>query len=261
MITIRVLVAGAAAGAFSLAGCAAFRGVQPTNLSGIVSGVSRMEVEARVGAPRTERALACGSVAVYTFDRGRKPYQSNIDVAGAHPAAPILAGLISHPFLVAGQQGELDVVYGPDGRVIYFVPGRQADWPRAAAENGLADDRPTPDVLARRYYQAGMAAIPGAAGWGCLCLAAHLGNADAQREMARSYRHGLPPVSADAVTALTWSLIADRQGATSPDTAAIAATLSGTDVAAAHASAANWQPDTAACRPRIDAVGDRSSPR
>ncbi|MCU0838554.1 MAG: hypothetical protein MUE49_07515 [Rhodospirillales bacterium] len=222
--------------------------------------MSRTEVEAKVGAPRTERALACGSVAVYTFDRGRKAYQSNIDVAGAHPAAPILAGLISHPFLVAGQRGELDVVYGPDGRVLHYAPGRQTDWPRAAAENGLADDRPTPDVLARRYYQAGMAAMPDAAGWGCLCLAAHLGNADAQRQMARSYRYGSTPVSTDAVAALTWSLIADGQGGGSPETAAIAATLSESEVAAAHASVATWQPDTAACRRTVDAVRDRSPP-
>jgi hypothetical protein len=231
-------------------GCAAFRGVEPTNLTPVVVGASRDDVEQAVGESRDERSLACGVVAVYAFDRGVGRLKSNIQVASIHPLAPLIASLLSDPFIVEGQKGELDIVYGPDNRVIEYAPGRETDRDQLAETNGLAYEVMTPEALAQRYYDAGLAAPSGVAGWGCLCHAAHLGNAAAQLAMARSYRFGLPPVTADPVEALSWSLIAERHGDSGAATmsAELIAAMTPQQIADAHTRAKQWSPDTSACR-------------
>lgn len=250
-------------GSLLLAGCAAFQGVKATDLSPISVGISRAEVEEIVGAPDRERPLACGRLASYTFNRGREPYQSNIDIAGVHPAAPLLAGIISHPFLVAGQQGRLDVVYGPDERVIDYLPGRQADVPRAARENGLSPQRPSPDEQAELYERAAQSAATAVAAWGCHCMAAQLGSSKGQLALALSFRDGTPPVAHDHESALVYAMLAARDGrapaAASALAAALAATLPRAEAVAAETRAAAWSPDTAWCRRVLDAAAPRAA--
>lgn len=239
-----------AATALAAAGCAAFRGVPPSNLGSIAVGAERGEVERVLGRPLAEHSLACGQLAVYAFDRGRKPLRSQLDVAGLHPLAPLLAGLVSHPFLMAGQRGELLIVYAPNGGVLSYALRREADWARASAENGLILDRPTPEELAERYYRAAVASPPGATAFGCHCYAAHLGHSEARLAMARAYAEGLPPVRADRATALALALLAAGDG--SADAAAyaqaLAAEMTADERAAARAKANRWQPDVASCR-------------
>lgn len=170
-----------------LQACAAFTGVTPTNLEPLLVGAQRGDVEAVLGDPSEQKHNGCGSVDTYRYNQGREPEPAIMALGMVHPAAPVVVGLVSHPFLYYGQKGELDVVYDPDGTVIKYGPRDLRDWEALFSNNRLWVDQTTASDVAEHYYRLGKAR-KGAGGTArrCLCHAARLGHLASQRHLAEA---------------------------------------------------------------------------
>jgi hypothetical protein len=168
-------------------GCAAFTGVEPTDLTPILVGKTRTDVEAVVGDPVERNVNGCGEVDTYRYDRGRPPQDNLFALTIVHPAAPLIVGLIAHPFLVHGQKGEIDVVYDPDDTVIKYGPSDPSEWEALFSVNHLWVDQTTQLDVAQRYYEIGMTGDGNQTSmWSCLCNAARLGHVPSQFQLAMS---------------------------------------------------------------------------
>lgn len=168
-------------------GCAAFTGVEPTDLTPILVGKTRTHVEAVLGDPVERNVNGCGEVDTYRYDRGRPPQDGLFALSMVHPAAPLVVGLIAHPFLVHGQKGEIDVVYDPDDTVIKYGPRDPGEWEALFSVNHLWVDQTTKLDVAQRYYEIGMTGDGNRTSmWSCLCNAARLGHVPSQFQLAMS---------------------------------------------------------------------------
>jgi len=186
-----------------LQACAAFTGVTPTNLESILFGAQRGDVEAVLGDPSEQKPNGCGSVDTYRYNRGRKPEPALVGLGMVHPAAPLVVGLISHPFLYYGQKGELDVVYDPEGTVIKYGPRDLKDWESLFSNNHLWVDQTTAGDVAEHYYRIGMAEHGvGETARHCLCHAARLGHISSQLYLAESFAPPPEPVGQTSAMAL-----------------------------------------------------------
>ena len=175
-------------------GCAAFSGVEPTDLTPILVGKTRTDVEAVLGAPVDRNVNGCGEVDTYGYDRGRPPPEGLFALAMVHPAAPLVVGLIAHPFLVYGQKGEIDIVYDPDDTVIKYGPRDLREWEALFSNNHLWVDQTTTQDVALRYFEIGMAGNGNQTSmWSCLCNAARLGHVPSQIQLAQIQRPGREP--------------------------------------------------------------------
>ncbi len=175
-------------------GCAAFTGVEPSDLEPILVGKTRAEVEMVLGGPVERNVNGCGEVDTYEYDRGRPPEDGLFALAMVHPAAPLIVGLVAHPFLVNAQKGEIDVVYDPNDTVIKYGPRDLRDWDALFSVNHLWVDQTTTHDVAQRYYEIGMAGDGNQTSmWSCLCNAARLGHAPSQIQLARSRPSGREP--------------------------------------------------------------------
>lgn len=170
---------------FGLQACAAFTGVTPTNLEPLLVGSHRADVEAVLGEPSETKPNGCGSVDTYDYNRGRGPEPTLVALGMVHPAAPLVVGLVSHPFLYYGQKADLDVVYDPNDTVIKYGPRDPRDWDGLFSNNHLWVDQTTHEDVARRYHRIAMTetANPDTARH-CLCHAARLGHTDSQFYLA-----------------------------------------------------------------------------
>jgi hypothetical protein len=174
---------------FGLPGCAAFSGVQPTNLEPILVGKARAHVEAVLGTPSERKPNGCGTIDTYRYNRGRPPESRLIALGMVHPAAPLVVGLVAHPFLYYGQKGELDIVYDPNDIVIKYGPRNIEEWDGLFSYNHLWVDQTTRHDVAEHYYEIGMAgAADGGTARNCLCHAASLGHFDSQVQVAKLFR-------------------------------------------------------------------------
>lgn len=188
---------------FGLQACAAFTGVTPTNLEPILVGAQRADVEAVLGDPSEQNPNGCGSVDTYRYNRGRKPEPALVGLGMVHPAAPLVVGLISHPFLYYGQKGELDVVYDPEGTVIKYGPRDLKDWESLFSNNHLWVDQTTAGDVAEHYYRIGMAEDgAGETARHCLCHAARLGHRSSQLYLAEVFAPTPEPVGQTPAMAL-----------------------------------------------------------
>jgi hypothetical protein len=167
-------------------GCAAFSGVEPSDLTPILVGKTRADVEAVLGEPVDRNVNGCGEVDTYRYDRGRPPMGDLFALTMVHPAAPLVVGLIAHPFLVYGQKGEIDVVYDPDDTVIKYGPRDLREWEALFSNNHLWVDQTTTQDVALRYFEIGMAGDGNQTSmWSCFCNAARLGHAPSQIQLAQ----------------------------------------------------------------------------
>ena len=170
---------------FGLQACAAFTGVEATNLEPVLVGAQRAEIEAVLGDPSESKPNGCGSVDTYDYNRGRHPEPALVALGMVHPAAPLVVGLISHPFLYYGQKADLDVVYDPHDTVIKYGPRDLRDWEALFSNNHLWVDQTTEEEVAEHYHRIGMAATTdGNTARTCLCQAALLGHPDSQIYLA-----------------------------------------------------------------------------
>ncbi len=165
--------------------CAAFSGVTPTNLELILAGTKRADVEGVLGDPAEHNPNGCGSIDTYRYNRGRRPEPAVMALGMVHPAAPLVVGLVAHPFLYYGQKADLDVVYDPDDTVIKYGPRDPADWDSLFANNHLWVDQTTARDVAEHYHRFGVAetANPESART-CVCHAARLGHPGSQVYLA-----------------------------------------------------------------------------
>lgn len=181
-----------------LQACAAFTGVTPTNLEPILVGKQRADVEAVLGPPTETKPNGCGSVDTYAYNQGRRPEPALVAFGMIHPAAPLVVGVISHPFLYYGQKADLDVVYDPHDMVIKYGPRDLRDWDGLFANNHLWVDHTTVEDVAAHYHRVGLADTlnPDTARH-CLCQAARLGHPDSRNYIAEAQEqravHGSPP--------------------------------------------------------------------
>lgn len=85
--------------------------------------------------------------------------------------------------------------------------------------------------------------------WRWRCLAAHQGDAEAQYDIAESYRAGRAPAETDPVRAYSWYILASTQGhrAAADALARLSMTLTTREIAEAGRRAATWTPNTAEC--------------
>lgn len=170
---------------FGLQACAAFSGVTPTNLEPVLVGTPRATVEQVLGSPSHSEPNGCGSVDTYGYNRGRRPEPALIALGMLHPAAPLVVGLVSHPFLHYGQKAELEVVYDANDTVIKYGPRDPRDWDSLFSNNHLWMDETTREDVARHYHGIGTDGnVNPATRRNCLCQAARLGHADSQRRLA-----------------------------------------------------------------------------
>jgi hypothetical protein len=168
-------------------GCAAFSGVEPTDLAPILVGKTRPDVEAVLGEPVDRDVNGCGEVDTYRYDRGRPPQDGLFALGMVHPAAPLVVGLIAHPFLLYAQKGEIDIVYDPNDTVIKYGPRDLRDWEALFSNNHLWVDQTTTQDIALRYFEIGMAGDGNQTSvWSCLCNAARLGHVPSQIQLAQS---------------------------------------------------------------------------
>lgn len=234
-----------------VAGCAAFNGVPPSDLSTVHVGVQRNDVDEVLGEPVHAVDTGCGRVVTYAYDRGAPPLEPIYSLAMLHPAAPLVVGLIAHPLIVRGQRGALDIAYDPDDAVLAYAPTDEREWPTLFEDNRLWYEGDAVDAIGERYYRAALAHWrESSVAHACLCRSAHMGHAGAQLQLARLHR--LAPAGADdARTAYVWYAVAERHGA--PNVAAERSTLADRlgDAATREAErdAALWQPDPARCLP------------
>ena len=189
--------------AFGLQACAAFSGVTPTNLEPILVGAPRARVEAVLGSPSDSKPNGCGTIDTYRYNRGRKPQPGLMALGMVHPAAPLVVGLIAHPFLYYGQKGDLDVVYDPNETVIKYGPRDLRDWDSLFSNNHLWVDQTTSQDVAEHYYRIGMAeTVNRNTAQNCLCQAARLGHPDSQIYLAETSGHPPGPAGGPPVLAL-----------------------------------------------------------
>lgn len=183
---------------FGLQACAAFTGVEPTNLEPVLVGAQRADIEAVLGDPSESKPNGCGSVDTYDYNRGRHPEPSLVALGMVHPAAPLVVGLISHPFLYYGQKADLDVVYDPHDTVIKYGPRDLRDWDALFSNNHLWVDQTTQEDVAEHYNRIGMAGnadgnTDGITARNCLCQAAHLGHPGSQVYLAQAHDQNADP--------------------------------------------------------------------
>jgi hypothetical protein len=189
---------------FGLQACAAFSGVAPTDLEPILVGAQRAQVEQVLGSPTESEPNGCGSVDTYRYDKGRRPQSHLIALGMVHPAAPLVVGLVSHPFLYYGQKGELDVVYDPNDTVIKYGPRDLGDWDTLFSNNHLWVDDTTAEEVAEHYHRVGTdQTVPSSTARDCLCQAARLGHPGSQIHLAALF--GGEPQPAGAAPALSFA--------------------------------------------------------
>jgi|GEM_PF-7037414 hypothetical protein len=243
--------------ALALTGCAAFTGVPPSDMSSVHVGASRSAVQQVLGEPVAAVADGCGTVETYSYDRGAEPLEPIYSLAMFHPAAPLVVGLIAHPFVVYGQESEINVAFGPDGDVIAYAPADEDDWSALLQENHLWTDDEGPEGIAERYYRIGLTHWrQNPIAQSCLCRSAHMGHAESQVQLARLHRLASSSHD-DMLSAYTWYAVAERHGAAhaGEERAAIAAKMSPQERLSAERTALAWQPDPAMCRaPTTDGV-------
>lgn len=171
-----------------LPACAAFTGVAPTNLEPLLVGTKRADVEAVLGDPAERKPNGCGSIDTYRYNRGRRPEPGVMALGMVHPAAPLVVGLVAHPFLYYGQKADLDVVYDPNDTVIKYGPQNPGDWDSLFANNHLWVDQTSAADVARHYHLIGMAqTVNPETARTCLCHAARLGHPDSQVYLAETF--------------------------------------------------------------------------
>ncbi len=189
---------------FGLQACAAFTGVTPTNLEPILVGAQRTDVEAVLGDPSEHMPNGCGSIDTYRYNQGRNSEPAVVALGMVHPAAPLVVGLIAHPFLYYGQKGELDVVYDPDGTVVKYGPRDVSQWDSLFSDNHLWVDQTTTGDVAEHYYRIAMAEDgAGETARHCLCHAARLGHGAAQRDLAEASAPKSAPLDPPPAMALS----------------------------------------------------------
>jgi hypothetical protein len=171
-----------------LPACAAFPGVAPTNLEPLLVGTKRADVEAVLGDPAERKPNGCGSIDTYRYNRGRRPEPAVMALGMVHPAAPLVVGLVAHPFLYYGQKADLDIVYDPNDTVIKYGPRDPADWDSLFASNHLWVDQTTAQDVAEHYHRIGVAeTVNMETARTCLCHAARLGHPDPQVYLAETF--------------------------------------------------------------------------
>lgn len=185
----------------SLQACAAFSGVTPTNLEPILVETKRADVEAVLGDLAERKPNGCGSIDTYRYNRGRRAESAVMALGMVHPAAPLVVGLVAHPFLYYGQKADLDVVYDRNDTVIKFGPRDTADWDSLFSNNHLWVDKTTARDVAEHYHRFGVVetANPETSRT-CLCHAAHLGHPDSRFHLAETF--GSEPGPAGGTPAL-----------------------------------------------------------
>ena len=186
---------------FGLQACAAFSGVQPTNLEPVLVGKARADVEAVLGTPSERKPNGCGTIDTYRYNRGRPPEHRLIALSMVHPAAPLVVGLVAHPFMYYGQKGDLDIVYDPNDIIIKYGPRNIEEWEGLFSNNHLWVDQTTRHDVAEHYYEIGMADVAGGeTARNCLCHAAGLGHFDSQVQVAKLFRPEPEPKAEQAVS-------------------------------------------------------------
>lgn len=201
-----------------LQACAAFTGVTPTNLEPILVGKQRTDVEAVLGSPSETKPNGCGSVDTYAYNRGRQPEPALVAFGMIHPAAPLVVGVISHPFLYYGQKANLDVVYDPHDTVIKYGPRELGEWDSLFANNHLWVDHTTAEDVAAHYHRVALAdTLSLDTARHCLCRAARLGHPDSQIYLAEAHQRQTGP----AVPPPTLALAGYETAASNADPATI----------------------------------------
>jgi TPR repeat protein len=241
----------------ALPGCAAFTGVPPSDMSAVHVGSSRSTVQQVLGEPVAAMDDGCGTVETYSYDRGAEPLEPIYSLAMFHPAAPFVVGLIAHPFVVYGQESEINVAFGPDGDVVAYSPAEYDDWSTLVQKNQLWSEGDGPEEIAERYYRIGLAHWrQNPVARSCLCRSAQMGHAGSQFQLARLYRLA-PPSRDNTLSAYTWYAVAERHGAdhAAEERSAMAAGMTAEERLGAERAALAWQPDPAMCRaPATDGV-------
>jgi hypothetical protein len=106
----------------------------PTDLSAVQPGATRETVEKTLGEPEGSSPQGSGTLNTYEYNRGRFPPATEGDVWRAvvaditmAPIQPLLLPFYIHS--IGEQKRRMDIVYGPDGRVVR-IEGK--DWIREA---------------------------------------------------------------------------------------------------------------------------------
>ncbi len=261
-------------------------GVEPTDLSTIVVGATRVTVEGILGAPIDSEAATDGRIDTYTYNFG-KPGEPGDPLYGqggglvscggsgqacaAYLMAIVAVRLAAEPFLFlrelsrrSDQVAELAITYGPDDRVVHIKrqltkekreEQERAEKQRQDARAELIAKAEQGDAQAQYELFAG--ARPGAEALYWLCLAANQSVANAQNWLGDL--HGGPLgtpwrdaglVKQDPVRAHMWYALAVTNGraeaAISRDE--IAANLTPAQITEAKRLAAEWKPNPGDCK-------------
>jgi hypothetical protein len=225
-----------------LTGCAAWSGVERTNLSKIERGMVREQAEQILGNPIAITPTSRGLAAAYEYNKGTRPLPGS-DL-GYLIFMPYFWPVAEHE-TVSKQLGTLTVLYDQDQRVVSVFKADQR-----AVLRGIAEGSPA------TLFKLGRLSTPGSEFqflW--YCLAAQVGHPVAQYLLAaRFYEEGKGQLSRDLGKALFWYSMASLNG---DDTAAsrskkMRAVLSPEEISEVEKRVATWEPNVASCKGELD---------